>query len=59
MLVDANLLVYAHDAEQPFHDEASTWLEDQLNGPRRVDIPWPSVLAFLRLTPTRAWPTGR
>ena len=50
MLVDANLLVYAHDASSPFHARARTWLEDQLNGPRRVALPWPSVLAFLLLT---------
>jgi toxin-antitoxin system PIN domain toxin len=50
MLVDANLLVYAHDSSSPFHARAHAWVEAQLNGPRRVAIPWPSVLAFLRLT---------
>lgn len=50
MLLDANLLVYAHDADSPFHAPARLWLEEQLNGPRRVAFPWPSVLAFLRLT---------
>lgn len=50
MLLDANLLIYAHDESSPFHTRAHTWVEDQLNGARRVAIPWPSVLAFLRLT---------
>ncbi len=50
MLLDANLLVYAHDASSPFHARARSWVEEQLNGPRRVAIPWPSVLAYLRLT---------
>jgi len=50
MLLDANLLIYAHDASSPFHDRARSWVEEQLNGPRRVAIPWPSVLAYLRLT---------
>jgi len=50
MLLDANLLVYAHDASSPFHDRARAWVEEQLNGPRRVAIPWPTVLAYLRLT---------
>lgn len=50
MLLDANLLVYAHDAGSPFHHIARPWLEDQLNGSRRVGIPWPSIVAFVRLT---------
>jgi len=50
MLLDANLLIYAHDASSPFHARARSWVEEQLNGPRRVAIPWPTVLAFLRLT---------
>lgn len=66
MLVDANLLIYAHDSSSGQHEAARSWLEEQLNGPRRVGIPWPSILAFLRLTtnprvsdrpatPTEAW----
>lgn len=42
MLLDANLLIYAHDASSPFHARAHAWFDEQLNGPRRV--------AFLRLT---------
>lgn len=66
MLIDANLLIYAHDTASPFHASAGSWLEDQLNGPKRIGIPWPSVLAFVRLTtnprvadrpftPSQAW----
>jgi toxin-antitoxin system PIN domain toxin len=50
ILVDANLLVYAHDDSHPQHRAAHRWLEDQLNSSYRVGLPWPSVLAFLRLT---------
>ncbi|MGH9164068.1 MAG: TA system VapC family ribonuclease toxin [Acidimicrobiales bacterium] len=50
MLVDANLLIFAYDETSPFHDRAHAWLEQQLSGARRVGIPWPSALAFLRLT---------
>jgi len=50
MLLDANLLISAHDASSPFHARARSWVEEQLNGPRRVAIPWPTVLAYLRLT---------
>lgn len=66
MLVDANILLYAVDEASPFHDRARPWLEDTLNGPRRVGIPWSSLTAVLRiatnpramtdpLTPADAW----
>lgn len=50
MLVDANLLVYVHDRSSRFHERCREWLEQQLDGPRRVGIPWPSIVAFVRLT---------
>lgn len=49
ILVDANLLVYAHAAGQPQHKEARRWLDDVLSGRVRVGLPWPSLLAFVRL----------
>jgi toxin-antitoxin system PIN domain toxin len=49
ILVDANLLVYAHVASVPQHDAARTWLDERINGPAPVGLPWPSLLAFLRL----------
>ena len=66
MLVDANILLFAVDATSPFHSPAADWLSEQLNGPRRVGLPWQSMGAFLRisthsraverpLTPGEAW----
>jgi hypothetical protein len=49
MLVDANLLLYAVDRESADHDAAARWLEDRLNGSRRVGLPWESLGAFLRI----------
>lgn len=49
MLVDANVLLYAVDEGSPFHDQARTWLEDALNGARRVGLPWQSLVAFARI----------
>lgn len=49
ILVDANLLVYAHVASLPEHAAARAWLDERLNGTSRVGLPWPSLLAFLRL----------
>ncbi len=50
MLLDANLLLYAVDSRSPFHERAVRWLEDQLNGPRRVGLPWQCLVAFLRIS---------
>lgn len=66
MLVDANILLYAVDETSPFHEPCRAWLEDALNGGRRVGLPWVSLTAFLRistnpralrepLSPTEAW----
>lgn len=49
MLVDANVLLYAVDEDARQHTAARAWLEAALNGPRRVGLPWLSLLAFLRI----------
>lgn len=49
ILVDANLLIYAHSSSTPQHDAARAWLDQRLNGDTRVGLPWPSLLAFLRI----------
>ena len=49
ILVDANLLVHAHARSAPLHGPARAWLDARLNGPAPVGLPWPSLLAFLRL----------
>ena len=66
MIVDANILLYAVDSQSLFHKPARRWLEEVLNGPVRVGLPWVSLTAFLRisthpratrhpLTPDEAW----
>ena len=49
MLVDANVLVYAVNTAAPEHARAVAWLEERLNGDRRVGLPWESLLAFVRI----------
>lgn len=49
MLVDANILLFAVDEESPQHRQALDWLAAQLNGDRRVGLPWESLSAFLRI----------
>lgn len=50
MLVDANILLFAVDASSPFHAPAARWLTQQLNGHRRVGLPWQSLGAFVRIS---------
>ena len=49
ILVDANLLIYAHVTTFSQHPNAREWLDDRINGVAPVGLPWPSILAFLRI----------
>ena len=50
ILVDGNLLIYARSASFQQHEAARNWLDSQLNRHhQRVALPWPSLLAFLRI----------
>ncbi len=50
ILLDANLLIYAVDADSAHHKPARRWLESALSGDTRVGLPWIVVLAFIRIT---------
>jgi toxin-antitoxin system PIN domain toxin len=50
ILVDANLLLYAVVSNYDQHAAAHAWLDEQLNSPIRVGLPWVSVLGFLRIS---------
>ena len=49
IIVDANLLVYAANRSAPEHEYARPWLDERLSGTVRVGLPWPSLLAFVRI----------
>jgi toxin-antitoxin system PIN domain toxin len=49
ILVDANLLVYAHVTSLSQHQAARTWLDSRLNGLTPVGLPWATLLSFVRL----------
>jgi toxin-antitoxin system PIN domain toxin len=66
ILLDANLLLYAANRAAPEHESTREWLDDKLSGSARVGLPWPTLLAFVRLatnpvvlarpvTPAEAW----
>lgn len=50
VLVDANLLVWAHHAQFPEHGAARQWWAATMSDVPLVGIPWPTALAFLRIS---------
>jgi len=52
-LVDANVLIYAVNADSPQHQKARTWLENALSGSETIGFAWTVLLAFLRITTRR------
>jgi toxin-antitoxin system PIN domain toxin len=49
ILVDNNLLLYAHMAAAPQHQAARAWLDEQFNGTAQVGLPWHALLGFIRI----------
>lgn len=49
MIVDANLLLYAVDADSRHNRTAAAWLDEKLTGANRVGLPWQTIGAFLRI----------
>jgi len=47
--IDANILVYASDAENPLHESARSFVTKIAAGPEIVYLFWPTVMAYLRL----------
>jgi predicted nucleic acid-binding protein len=50
ILVDANILIYAHVSSFAQHPIARDWLDQQLNGSGPVGLPWASTLALRLVT---------
>ena len=60
ILLDANILLYAHIRDFPQHEPVRSWLDARLSGEERVGLPWASILAFLRIaTNRRVFPRAR
>ena len=49
ILLDANLLIYAHVDSLQQHPAARRWLDEQLTRTPRVGLPWASLVAFMRV----------
>ncbi len=58
IVIDANVLIYAYQADSPQHLAAKGWLENLFAGEEIIGLPWLTLWAFLRIcTNPRAWPS--
>jgi len=48
-VLDANILLYAYDADSPRQGAAAGWIEQLFGGPELIGIPWQTIWAFLRI----------
>ena len=48
IIPDVNLLIYAYDADAPYHDTALRWWEELLDGAESVGLAWVVVTGFVR-----------
>ena len=53
VLVDANVLLYAYDADSPHHPAARRWLEAEISSGRPVCLALVTLLAFVRIASDR------
>ena len=49
-ILDANILLYAYNADASQHLDTRRWLEQQLAALGRIGIPWVSFWGFLRIS---------
>ena len=50
IVLDANILLYAHDSTSERHSAARVWLASVMSGPELIGLPWQVVWAFVRLS---------
>lgn len=59
IVIDVNLLLYAHMRSSSFYPSARIWFEKTLSSDQEVGIPLQSAMAFLRITTNQNVPLGR
>lgn len=59
IILDANILLYAHDGTSPHHAQAREWVERVFSGAEPVGLPWQTVAAFLRVATNPRLPGER
>jgi len=50
IVVDANILLYAHDSSSQWHQAAFKWWSSALASEALIGLPWVSISAFLRIS---------
>ena len=50
IVIDANVLLYAHDSSDPRHVPAARWLEAIIGGTEAVGLALTTLLAFIRIS---------
>jgi toxin-antitoxin system PIN domain toxin len=59
-VIDANLLLYAYNADAPQQPASAQWLEKLLDSAETVALPWVTIWAFIRIcTNPRIWSNPR
>jgi toxin-antitoxin system PIN domain toxin len=59
-VLDANVLLYAYNADAPQHAAAAAWLNELFSGQEMIGLPWATIWAFLRIsTNARLWPNPK
>lgn len=48
--LDANILLYASDTSSAFHPQARDLVERCAEGPELLCLPWPVIMAYLRIS---------
>ena len=57
-LIDANVLIYAHNTDAPQYEAVKEWLAELSHTREPIGLCWPTLWAFLRIaTNPRIWPT--
>jgi uncharacterized protein len=49
IILDANILLYAYDADSDKHARARAWVEEVFSDASPVGLPWQAVSAFMRI----------
>lgn len=59
IVLDVNVLLYAHMSSSPFHQAARLWFEETMSSTDDIGIPLQSVMGFLRISTNQNIPIGR
>jgi hypothetical protein len=59
-ILDANILLYAYNADAPQQPAAARWLSELFESEETIALPWPTLWAFVRVcTNSRIWANPR